>query len=165
LVDGGGDLSPEQLENIFQGIKPAFGRLTMTFPDVEAYLEKMKSAPYMRPWNAVIETYYRYEIEECPEGVKTNISPVHMAEEAGNMRKVNCREYYPKLDCKTLILRATEGLLSENEILLPTDVIDRMMSGISKALSYDVEGTNHYGIIMQSHEGRNQALLEFLEKD
>ena len=113
LVDGGGDLSQEQMEKVFAGIKPALDRLGQVFPTADAYLEKMKAAPYIQPWSAVTETYYRHEIETIEGGVRTNIAPAHIQEEAVNIRKVDCAPYYPRIKCDVLILRATNGLLSQ----------------------------------------------------
>jgi pimeloyl-ACP methyl ester carboxylesterase len=164
LVDGGGDLSPEQMEQVFAGIKPALDRLELVFPSAEAYLEKMRAAPYIQPWSAATEAYYRYEIETVEGGVRTNISPAHIREEAENIRRVNCAPYYPRLQCDVLILRATHGLLSQNDILLPEDVIDRMMREIPRAQRFDVEGMNHYGIVFQHHAARDQVIKEFLNR-
>lgn len=163
LVDGGGDLSKEQMERVFVGIKPALDRLGQVFPSTDAYLEKMKAAPYIQPWSAVTEAYYRYEIEAADGGVRTNINPVHIQEEAANIRKVDCAPYYPRLRCKVLILRAPNGLLSQDDILLPQDVIDRMMQEIPDARRFDVEGMNHYGIVFQPHAARDEAIREFLK--
>ncbi|MEW5910764.1 MAG: alpha/beta hydrolase, partial [Thermodesulfobacteriota bacterium] len=63
-----------------------------------------------------------------------------------------------------LILRATQGILSADDILLPEPVIDRMIKEIPHAHRYDVHGTNHYGIIFQPHPERDQVILNFLEK-
>jgi len=162
LVDGGGDLSPEQMEKVFAGIKPALDRLGMVFPSAEAYLEKMRAAPYIQPWSAATEAYYRYEIETAEDGVRTNISPAHIQEEAENIRKVNCAPYYPRLECEVLILRATRGLLSQEDLLLPGDVIDRMTREIPRVQRFEVEGMNHYGIVFQPHAARDQAIRKFL---
>ena len=163
LVDGGGDLSPEQMEKVFAGIKPALDRLGMVFPSAEAYLEKMKAAPYIQPWSAATEAYYRYEIETAEGGVRSNISPAHIQEEAENIRKVNCAPYYPRLECEVLILRATRGLLSQDDILLPGDVIDRMTREIPRVQRFEAEGMNHYGIVFQPHAARDQKIREFLK--
>ena len=163
LVDGGGDLSKEQMERVFVGIKPALDRLGQIFPSSDAYLEKMKAAPYIQPWSAVTEAYYRYEIEAADGGVRTNIDPAHIQEEAANIRKVDCAPFYPRLKCKVLILRAPNGLLSQDDILLPKDVIDGMMQEIPDALRFDVEGLNHYGIVFQPHAARDEAIREFLK--
>ena len=91
LVDGAGDLSKEQMDHVFVGIKPALDRLSLAFPTMDEYMEKMKEAPYMQPWSEYIETYYRYEIEEIEGVYKTNIEAAHIREEAANVRKIDCR--------------------------------------------------------------------------
>ena len=165
LVDGGGDLSQDQMEKVFVGIKPALDRLGQVFPTADAYLKKMRAAPYIQPWSAVTEAYYRYEIEMVEGGVRTNIAPAHIQEEAANIRKVDCAPYYPQVKCDVLILRATRGLLSQDDILLPDDVIDRMMGEIPRAQRFDVEGMNHYGIVFQPHGARDEVIREFLKED
>ncbi len=164
LVDGGGDLSEEQMNNVFEGIRPSLERLGQVFPSADAYVEAMKQAPYIQPWSPAIETYYRYEIMDTEGGVRTNINPLHIQEEAENVRKLEAASYYPKISCKTLILRATRGLLSQDDILLPEDVVERMLKEIPHAGCVDVEGTNHYGIIFQPHEVRDKAIQSFLEE-
>jgi pimeloyl-ACP methyl ester carboxylesterase len=164
LVDGGGDLSQEQMEKVFIGIKPALDRLGQVFPSAEAYLEKMSAAPYIQPWSSVTETYYRYELQEVEGGVRTNINPAHIQEEADNIRKVDCAPYYSRIKCEVLILRAPNGLLSQDDILLPEDVVDKMIREIPDARQFDVEGMNHYGIVLQPHEARDQVIREFLNQ-
>lgn len=163
LVDGGGDLSEEQMDKVFEGIKPSLDRLGQTFPSADAYIEAMRQAPYIQPWSPALETYYRYEIADKSGGVGTNIDPAHIQEEALNVRELEAATLYPKLSCKVLILRATRGLLSQDDILLPEDVVERMIREIPNAKYVNIEGTNHYGIIFQPHEVRDSAILDFLK--
>jgi pimeloyl-ACP methyl ester carboxylesterase len=162
LVDGAGDLSQEQLDHVFVGIKPALDRLSLTFPSRVAYLEKMESAPYMHPWSQYIDTYYQHEIKDFDGGVRTNINAAHIQEEAGNVRKIDCRSLYPKVQSPVLILKATEGLFDEKDLLLPEDAIQKMTNEIPNATRFDVTGTNHYGIVFQPHTGRDKVLMNFL---
>lgn len=164
LVDGGGDLSKEQMDKVFTGIQPALDRLEMVFPSDKAYLQKMSEAPYIQPWSPAIEAYYRYEIEPAENGVRTNIQPAHIQEEAANVRKVACTSFYAQLSCPVLILRAPNGLLSQEDILLPEDVIENMMAAIPTARRFDVKGVNHYGIVFQPHEDRDRVIRNFLEE-
>jgi len=62
----------------------------------------------------------------------------------------------------TLILRATKGMLAEDDLLLPEDVAERMVREMPKAKRVDVEGSNHYSIMFQPNTARDQALLGFL---
>lgn len=163
LVDGGGDLSEEQMNKVFEGIRPALERLGQIYPSTDDYLSIMKQAPYIQPWTPEIETYYLYEIEETEGGVRTNIDPLHIQEEAANVRQLNIAEFYPGLKCQVLILRATAGLVISDDILLPEDVVDKMIREIPKAEVVNIEGANHYSIIFQPFEERDRAILDFLE--
>lgn len=162
LVDGAGKLSPEQFDKVFAGIKPALDRLGKVFPSAEAYMDNMKQASYMQPWSPAIETYYRYEIEATEGGVRCNIRPEHIAEEASNIRKEDPASLYGRVECSTLILRATKGLLQDDDVLLPEPVVARMVEEIPDAVRFDVEGTNHYGIVFQPNGARDRTLLDFI---
>jgi pimeloyl-ACP methyl ester carboxylesterase len=163
LFDGGGKLSPEQMDHVFEGIQPALARLGKVFPSADAYVEAMKQAPYIHPWSPAIETYYRHEIETVEGGVRTNIDPKHIQEEAANVRKVEPDTLYKKISCPVLILRATKGLLSQRDLLLPEDVVSRMVKEIPDAERVDLEGLNHYGVVFQPSPDRDKVLLSFLQ--
>jgi pimeloyl-ACP methyl ester carboxylesterase len=164
LVDGGGKLSEIQMAKVFAGIKPSLERLGKVFSSFEAYLTLMKQAPYLQPWNSYMETYFRYEVEEVEGGVRCRVPPKPIEEEAKNLGKVDSREFYKKVKAPTLILRATKGMLAEDDLLLPEDVVDRMVHEIPSAKRVDVEGANHYLILLQPNKKRDQAILKFLKE-
>ena len=164
LVDGGGKLSETQMSKVFAGIKPSLDRLGQVFPSLETYLSQMKQAPYLQPWNSYMEAYFRYEIEEVEGGIRSRVHPKHIEEEARNLKKVDSREFYNKVKAPTLILRATKGMLAEDDLLLPEDVVDRMVHEIPNAKRVDVEGTNHYSILFQPNRKRDQNILKFLSE-
>lgn len=161
LVDGAGDLDEAQMDKVFSGIKPALDRLEMRFPTEDAYMDFMKAGPAVQPWQPNIEAYYRHEMETGEDGVKTNINPAHIAEEAGNVRKLDCAALYGRVQCPVLILRADQGLLQADDLLLPEDAIEKMVDQIPQAERFDVSGTNHYGILFQPHGDRDRAVREF----
>jgi pimeloyl-ACP methyl ester carboxylesterase len=163
LVDGGGKLTKAQRAKFFVGIKPSLDRLGQIFPSLETYLSQMKQTPYLQPWNSYMETYFHYEIENVQGGVRSRVHPKHIEEEARNLAKVDSREFYKKVKAPTLILRATKGLLAEDDLLLPEDVVDRMVREIPNARKVDIEGANHYSILFQPNKMRDQTILEFLK--
>jgi pimeloyl-ACP methyl ester carboxylesterase len=163
IVDGAGRLSQEQFDSVFAAIKPALDRLGKVFPSADDYINLMKSSPYIHPWSPAIERYYRYELEDFEGGVRCNIKPEHIQEEAENVRKFEPDMFYSKVQCNVLILKATEGLLSPDDLLLPEPVVVRMVSEIPNAKRFDVEGVNHYGIVFQPHFKRDRAILDFLD--
>ncbi len=137
----------------------------MSFPTENDYLDHMKAAPAVQPWLPSIEAYYRHEIEIVQGRVRTNIKTAHIREESGNVRKIDCAALYKQVTCPTLILRADQGLLNENDLLLPEDVIQKMIEKIPDARRFDVRGTNHYGILFQPHPDRDRAIGDFLAAD
>ena len=164
LVDGGGKLSEDQLVKVFAGIKPSLDRLGKVFPSFEAYLDLMKEAPFLKNWSQALETYYQYEVEEVSGGVRTRINPVHIEEERINLGKVDISQFYGEISCPVLILRATEGMLARDDVLLPEDVTERMVREIANVRRVDVDGTNHYSIVFQPNGERDRAIREFLRE-
>jgi pimeloyl-ACP methyl ester carboxylesterase len=162
LVDGGGKLSDAQMVKVFAGIKPSLDRLGQIFPSFEAYVLQMKQAPFLQPWNSYMETYFRYEIEEVEGGVRSRVHPKHIEEEAINLRNEDSSRYYAKVVRPTLILRATQGMLTGDDLVLPEDVGDRMVREMPDAKRVDLEGVNHYTILFHPNPKRDQAILDFL---
>ena len=162
LVDGGGKLSESQLVKVFAGIKPSLDRLGQTFPSFDAYLDLMKKAPFLKEWSSALDTYYRYETEAVDGGVRSRVHPDHIEEERINLGKVDVSKFYGKINCPVLILRATEGMLALDDLLLPQDVSERMVREFPNATCVDVDGTNHYSIVFQPNDTRDRAIREFL---
>jgi len=164
LVDGGGKLSDDQLDKFFVAIKPSMDRLGQVFPSINAYLSQIKKAPYLQPWNPYMETYFRYEVEKVTGGVRSRVDPQHIEEESANLKKVDMVEFYSKVLSPTLILRATKGILAEDDLVLPKDVAERMVRDIPNARCVDLENTNHYAVLFQPNKKRDQEILKFLEE-
>ena len=164
LVDGGGELPQDQWDKIDIAIKPSLDRLGQVFPSFEAYIENLKQVPVLQPWSQEIENYFRYESEEVEGGVRSRIHLDHILEEKQNVQQAAPSECYPKLSCPVLILRATDGILSRDDLVLPETVADSMISEILDARRVDIQGTNHYSIVFQPNEQRDLAILKFLEE-
>jgi hypothetical protein len=95
-------------------------------------------------------------------GVRSRVQPKHIEEEAKNLGKVDPTKFYKKVNAPALILRATKGMLAKDDLLLPEDVVDRMVHEIPNARKVDIKGTNHYSILFQPNKNRDQTLLKFL---
>jgi pimeloyl-ACP methyl ester carboxylesterase len=54
-------------------------------------------------------------------------------------------------------------MLAKDDLVLPEDVADRMVREIPNAKRVDLKGVNHYTILLQPNEKRDQAILDFLK--
>jgi pimeloyl-ACP methyl ester carboxylesterase len=162
LVDGGGQLSDAQRKKVFAGIQPTLDRLGKIFPSNEAYLDLMKRNPLLQPWTPMLEAYYLYELEETGGGVRSRVKAEHIQEEAENLTGYDITEFYSRVKCPVLILKAPEGMTTPDNILLPEQALDKMLREILDARYVDIPGSNHYTIVMQPDKGRDKAILDFL---
>jgi pimeloyl-ACP methyl ester carboxylesterase len=164
LMDGGGDLDAEQWAQVDGAIKPAIDRLEHVFPSIDAYLSLMRKAPFLQPWNSAIETYFRYDLMEVPGGVRSRTSAAHIREEVTNKHNTSPAPFYPQIACPVLILRATQGILSPEDILLPPAAVAKMLAAIPHAKCVDITGSDHYSILFQPNETRDRAIDDFLKE-
>ena len=163
LMDGGGQLTQEQWDNVTIAIKPSLDRLGQVFPSFDAYVALMKLAPFLKPWSQALEDYFRYESEAVEGGVRSRIEPANIQEEVQNIQQEVPSQYYPKVTCPVLILRATDGILSRDDLVLPESAVDRMVSEIPGAKRIDIQGANHFSILLQPNDKRDKAIRKFLE--
>ena len=164
LIDGAGTLSEDQTRRVFDGIRPALERLDAVSPSVEHYLDRMKKAPFLQPWSAALDTYFRYELEMVPSGVRSRVQLANIIEEIDNLKQFDTAALYGRVHCPVLILRATDGLLTDEDLVLPEDAARRMEAEIQNAACASIEGTNHYTIIFHPHPVRDRILRDFITR-
>lgn len=162
LIDGGGKLSEAQTLKVLAGIKPTVDRLGRVFASFAAYLEHLQQVPALQPWLPGLEIPYCYEVEEVPGGVCSRVQVAHIHEEIVNLAQEDAAAYYPRLGCPVLLLRATQGMLAADDLLLPEDVVQHMLREIAWASSIDVPDCNHYTIVFKDLPVRDQALRAFI---
>ncbi|MCF8041384.1 MAG: alpha/beta hydrolase [Desulfarculaceae bacterium] len=162
LLDGGGELSSEQWAKVNGGIKPSVDRLGQVMPDREAYLDMVRQAPYFNPWNQTMADYFDYEVEAVQGGVRSRVNPDHIEEERENLRGIKPSSFYRQVLCPVLIVRAGKGMLNRDDVLLPTDALERMLREMDRARVVDLPDADHFTLMFQPNPRRDQALREFL---
>lgn len=162
LVDGAGVLTPEQMGRVMAGIKPSIDRLGNVYRSFDEYLEHMKKAPFLHPWLPAYEVYFQYETEAVDGGVRSRVRPEHIMEELRSLGKTSATDLYARVACPVLILKAPQGMLSSDDILLPPEALARMLAEIPAAEAVVLEGTNHFSVVFQANAQRDEAVRNFL---
>jgi len=162
LIDGGAVLPPEQWVKISAAIKPSTDRLSLTFPSFEAYVEHVKQTPYLHPWTEALENYFRYESEEVDGQVRSRVRPETVQEESAGLISVDPTQFYPQVKRPVLVLRATEGMLTDDDLILPKEAAGNLKKALPQARIVELAGANHYSLVLQPNPVRDQAILDFL---
>jgi pimeloyl-ACP methyl ester carboxylesterase len=163
LMDAGGHLEQARWDQIHQAIKPAVDRLGKIFQSFEHYTAPLKLAPFLQPWTRFLDTYFRYETEDVDGGVRSRTPVEAILEEISHIHEFNAARLYSAVTCPVLILRATDGIISTEDLVLPEDAAERMVREIAHARRVDVKSTNHYSILFEANEMRDHEIMSFLE--
>lgn len=118
LMDAAANMHPKTKEML----GPALGRLGMRFPSFEAYLEKVKAAPYLSAWDDQMESYYRADVKNNPDGTVSCIpEPAHMMEAVmkGSLGEP-WLDYLQSVEHKAILVNAP-GVYTMNAALLPEE--------------------------------------------
>ena len=165
LFDGGGKLPTEQAQKVFQGIKPSLERLGKIYESFEDYISHMQKAPFLQPWYEPMNNYYMYELEKLSGGrVKSRVKAETILEEIENLSKVDISKFYSQINSPVFILRATEGMMSNNDHLLPESVAKEMLLKIPRATLINIKGSNHYTIVFYPNEERDSIIREIIKE-
>ncbi len=164
VIDGGGKLSDEHVAKIFLGIKPSLDRLGQVFPSYDRYVALLKKLQFFQPWSDTLDAYFRYDIQEIESGVCSRIQKEHIVEEIENLTKFNIEKYYAKVLCPVLILKAGQGIITDDDRLLPEYAVKKILDYIPHAKIEDLSGKDHYSIIFQPDVKRDRSILKFLKE-
>lgn len=162
FIDGGAVLTPEQWGKIGVAIGPSVERLGQVFPSFEAYVETIQKAPYMKPWTEDMENYFRYECEDVAGGVRSRTSPDHIAEERGNIAVFDPASAYPSVTCPALALKAVEGMLADDDHVLPDWAVKDFQAALPQLEVVPLEGANHFSMVFKPLPARDKAVADFL---
>ncbi len=62
-------------------------------------------------------------------------------------------------------MRTTDGILSQNDLMLHETTVKMMVREIPDTRRVGICGTNHFSILLQPNEMRDQTILSFLSEN
>lgn len=155
LVDGGlplavpDGISAEQLTQAVLG--PALARLSMTFPDRDAYRAFWRAHPaFATDWGPAVEAYVDYDLVGEPPRLHSSVQPDAVRDDSVDQLEGSAlRDAVAALaDQPLTLLRAPRGLQDDPPGLYPEDLLDSYdLSGLRWTTVPDV---NHYTILLSA---------------
>ena len=146
LIDGGLDVRAE----VFDSLAPALNRLGVEFPSLEGFLSTLRGLPmFAGRWNVHLERYFTYDVEPGPGGgVVSKVPRRLIEEEVAHLQRTRLWTSYRRIAAPTLLLRAPDGLLREDDCLLTQEEAEAMAHAIPSCRLVVAPGTNHYTILL-----------------
>ena len=171
LVDGGlplplpPNLNAEQLTALVLG--PALSRLSMTFPDRNAYREFWRRHPaFATDWNSDVEAYVDYDLVGQEPALVSCVRPEAVREDSKDqIEGAALREAISALASRRVVLlRAPRGLLGEPPGLYPEPLLDSYVTVFPGMRYVTVPDVNHYTLLLSERgaaavAGEIRALL------
>jgi lipase len=171
LIDGGVPLPlPDGVttEMLVASLGPASARLTMTFPNQEAYRQFWRVHPaFADGWNEAVTAYVDYDLVGEPPELRSATSVAAMTEDTIDMHTgLAMPEALEHLPSPTIFLRAPRGLFNDEPGLWAPAWIQEWQQKLPALDVREVPGVNHYTILFSDIgvEAVTGAVLETMQR-
>ncbi len=161
LMDGGADPKTETLQLMYQTIR----QLSKIFPSMGDYLTAQRSISYYKPWSASLEHYLREDVEVLADGTVRSKSSAEALERDLDIHfQYSMCLHFPNLRCPTMFLRPQHGLLGNTGHVYSDAEASNIVGHIPNCRRADVQGGNHYTMLIQDHPPVLPFIEEFLDQ-
>jgi pimeloyl-ACP methyl ester carboxylesterase len=167
LVDGGVPVHvKDKVENTDEALEKALGpsiaRLGMTFESPEQYVEYWQAHPaFTAAWSDDIDAYVRADLDGEPGALRSVTSTAAVrADGATLLRDEKALGAAAHVRSPLHVLRAPLGLLADEKVVVPDDLLAELLSAVPDATAEMVDDTNHYTILMGAGAPRVVAAIE-----
>lgn len=166
LLDAGAPLPWQTPEEQPAWLTAAISRLGTTIPSFETYVTALKAAPFLGPyWNPYVDTYFQHDVIYNNDGsVASKASREAILEEGRRFAEAEPEQQWAHVTVPTLLLRAGQGMFSDNDQLLPEESAERARREIPQCQYVNYPALNHYTIIFNADQGPLQAIQAFIEE-
>ncbi|MBP6624530.1 MAG: alpha/beta hydrolase [Chitinophagaceae bacterium] len=156
------DAAPEMNPKVAEMLVPAISRLDIRFDNFDAYIEKVKQAPYIHFWDDAMLHYYEADVATAADGsVEPRSSIADITQIAIASSKEPWATYFEEMKQRTLLLNAVEEY-TLGQPLLPDFLAKKIVQKMKNA-SYLEVGGNHQTMLYGEHANEIvRAIQDFL---
>ena len=161
LMDAAANMHP----NTKDMLGPALGRLGQTFPSLDAYIEKVKAAPYLSFWDEQMLSYYKADVKINTDGTVACIpQPAHMMEAVlkGSLGEP-WMDYLKAVEHETILINAP-GIYNLDAALLPEDNAMETVELMKKGIYAKVPGNHQTMLYGEGAKEIVSIIKHFLNK-
>ncbi len=166
LIDAGAPLPWKGYDDQPAWLKASISRIGTPFSSFAAFIERMKAAPYLAPyWNKYMDLYFKHDVHTNADGsVATKTYREAVIEDAHHAHEGRPEDQWRSVQVPTLLLRAGQGLTSDNDQLLSEDDAKAVQQGIRNIRYVNFPTLNHYTINFGVEPGPAREILTFVDE-
>ena len=166
LVDAGATLPWETEDKRPMWLTVSLGRLGMRVPSFEEYIQRLKAAPFLGPyWNNYLDTYFEHDVIRSDDGsVVAKTYRDGAFEDLENEEERKTEPLWVRVQVPTLLLRAGQALLADNDQLLPEESAAAIQRTIKDCRYINFPTLNHYTIIFGVESGPVEEIRKFVSE-
>jgi pimeloyl-ACP methyl ester carboxylesterase len=160
LMDAAANMHP----NTKEMLGPALSRLDKVFESADAYLEKVKLAPYLVFWDPLMENYYRADIQKNTDGTVSCIPKLsHMMEAVmkGSLGEP-WLEYLKEVEHESILINAP-GIYTLGAALLPEENAMETVELMKNCVYVKVPGNHQTMLYGEGAQEIVQVIKHFLK--
>jgi pimeloyl-ACP methyl ester carboxylesterase len=161
LMDGGADPREDTLRGMYETVR----RLKKVHSSMDEYLEYQRSMSYYRPWTPTLEQYLKEDVELMDDGSVRSKSSVDAIRHDLDMHfQYSMCLHFPNLRCPVLFLRPLQGLAGNSGHIFSDAEAANIVRHIPNCRRANVQGGNHYTMLIQDNPPVLPFIQEFLEQ-
>ena len=145
----------------------AIDRLGTPVPSFQEYIRRLQAAPFLGPyWNDYMNIYYQHDVLHENDGsVISKCYKAGVLEEAEHFDEAKPEQQWEYVTVPTLLLRAGQGLFTENDQLIPEQAAEEAQRSIRNCQYMNFPALNHYTIVFLAQQGPLHHIRAFLTED
>ena len=166
LIDAGAPLPWNTPEEQPAWLTASISRLGISIPSFEEYTQRLKLAPFLGSyWNEYIETFFSHDVQRSSDGsVASKTYREGILEEGQRYPEAQPEKQWGNVQVPTLLLRAGQGMFSDNDQLLPEAAAEAARQSIKDCRFVNYPTLNHYTIIFAVEPGPVQDIRAFIDE-
>jgi pimeloyl-ACP methyl ester carboxylesterase len=166
LVDAGAPLPWNTPQEQPAWLTASISRLGTTVPSFEEYTQRLKLAPFLGPyWNEYLDLYFEHDVRHNSDSsVASKCYREGILEEGRRYAEALPEQQWANVQVPTLLLRAGQGLFSDNDQMLPEESVAAARSGIKACRFVNYPSLNHYTILFGVENGAVKEIRSFIDE-
>jgi pimeloyl-ACP methyl ester carboxylesterase len=167
LIDAGVSPPWKTIEEQPAWLTASMNRLGTPVPSFEEYIQRLKAAPFLGPyWNRYIDFYFEHDVRRNSDGSVVSKAYREGVLQDGHLQLSENKpeEQWREVTVPTLLMRAGQGLFTDNDQLLSEENVAAIQNGIKNCRYANFPKLNHYTIVLGIDDSPAKTIRDFVEQ-